>query len=74
MIEITEKEFKQYELLKKIFVHVQPEKFEGVYFVCGEGGEKDSMGLPEYISICPAHGLDGFAMYKKHKEYSSPEW
>jgi hypothetical protein len=72
MIEITEKEFKQFELLKKIFVHVQPEKFEGVYFICGEGGEKDQMGLPEFISVCPAFGLDGFAMYKKHTEYSAP--
>ena len=74
VVEITEKEFKQFELLKKIFVHVQPEKFEGVYFICGEGGEKDDMGLPEYISVCPAYGLDGFAMYKKHKEYSAPGW
>jgi hypothetical protein len=74
MVEITEQEFKQYELLKKIFVHVQPEKFEGVYFICGEGGEKDPMGLPEFISVCPAHGLDGFAMYKKHKDYSAPGW
>lgn len=71
MVEITEKEFKQFELLKKIFVHTLPEK-SGAFFICGEGGEKDSMGLPEFISVCPAYGLDGFAMYKKHKEYSAP--
>ena len=74
MVEITEKEFKQFELLKKIFVHAQPEKFEGVYFICGEGGDKDAMGLPEFISVCPAHGADGFAYYKKHKDYSAPGW
>lgn len=74
VVEITEKEFKQFELLKKIFVHAQPEKFEGVYFICGEGGEKDPMGLPEFISVCPAFGLDGFAYYKKHTEYSAPSW
>lgn len=72
MVEITEKEFKQYELLKKIFVHVSPEKFEGVYFICGEGGKKDQMGLPEFISVCPAYGLDGFAMYKKQRPKSAP--
>ena len=74
VVSITEKEFKQFELLKKIFVHTQPEKFEGVYFICGEGGDKDAMGLPEFISVCPAHGADGFAYYKKHKDYSAPGW
>lgn len=74
MPEITEKEFKQFELLKKIFIHAQPEKFEGTFFICGESGEKDDIGLPEYISVCPAYGLDGFAIYKKHKDYSAPGW
>jgi hypothetical protein len=74
MVEITEKEFKQFEVLKKIFIHSNPEKFEGAYFICGEGGEKDEMGLPEFVSVCPALGLDGFAMYKKHKDYSAPSY
>ena len=74
MVEITEKEFKQFELLKKIFIHASPDKFEGVYFICGEGGEKDDMGLPEFISVCPAYGADGMAMYKKHTDYSAPGW
>lgn len=72
MVEITEKEFKQFEVLKKIFIHSQAEKFDGIYFICGEAGEKDELDLPEYILVCPAFGLDGFAMYKKHKEYSAP--
>lgn len=58
MIEITEKEFKQFELLKKIFIHTNPEKFEGVYFICGESGSKDGNGLPENIMVCPAYGAD----------------
>lgn len=74
MIEITDEEYEQFQVLKKIFVHASAEKFEGIYFVCGESGEKDSMGLPEFISVCPAFGLDGAAMYKKHKEYSAPSW
>jgi hypothetical protein len=72
MIEITEQEFKQFELLKKIFVHANPEKFEGVYFICGEGGDKDTMGLPEMILVCPGYGADGMAAYKKHTDYSAP--
>ena len=74
MIEITEKEYELFQKLKTILKHSKAEQLEGVYFICGEGGEKDEMGLPEYISVCPAFGLDGFAYYKKHTEYSAPEW
>ena len=48
------------------------EKLEGVYFICGEGGEKDSMNLPKTILVCPAYGLDGFAIYTKTSDYSAP--
>ena len=74
MIEITEKEYELFQKLKKIFVHASAEKLEGTYFICGESGEKDEMGLPEFISVCPAYGLDGMAMYKKHTDYSAPGW
>jgi hypothetical protein len=73
MVEITEKEYKQFEALKKVWLHLRAEH-TGMFFICGEGGEKDDMGLPEYISVCPAYGLDGIAMYKKHKDYSAPGW
>lgn len=72
MPEITEKEYELFQKLKTIFKHAKAEQLEGVYFICGEGGGKDDMGLPEYISVCPAYGLDGMAMYKKHTEYSAP--
>lgn len=74
MIEITEKEYELFQKLKTILKHSKAEQLEGVYFICGEAGEKDSMGLPELISVCPAFGLDGFAYYKKHTEYSAPGW
>lgn len=57
---------------RKIFSHANAERFEGVYFICGEGGEKDPMGLPLKISVCPAYGLDGFAIYTKTSDYSAP--
>jgi len=50
------------------------EKLEGVYFICGEAGAKDDMGLPEKIMVCPAYGLDGFAIYSKTSGYSAPEY
>ena len=61
------------EKLKNILRKAFPEK-SGHFFICGEAGEKDSMGLPEKIMVCPAYGLDGFAVYKKDRDYDAPEW
>ena len=67
MVEITEAEFKQFEVLKKIFIHSNPETFAGVYYICGESGDKDANGLPENIMVCPAYGADfrTTMLYKK---------
>lgn len=71
---ISQKEYELFEKLKKIMLHANADKYAGVYFICGEAGEKDSMGLPDGILVCPAAGLDGFAYYKKAKDYTSPGW
>jgi hypothetical protein len=65
-VEISDVEFKQFEVLKKIFIHANPEH-SGAYFICGESGDKDTHGLPEGILVCPAYGVDINAtiMYKK---------
>ena len=52
--------------------HMAADKLQGVYFICGEGREKDSMGLPQKLLVCPAYGLDGFAIYTKSSDYSAP--
>lgn len=44
------------------------------YFICGDAGKKDALGLPDKILICPTYGLDGFAVYTKSQEYNSPEY
>lgn len=41
-------------------------------FICGTAGKVGADGLNEYILICPMYGADGFALYKKHKDYSAP--
>lgn len=56
------------EKLKTVFMHSAPEKFDGIYFICGESGNKDQFGLPEKILVCPANGLDTFAIYTKTSE------
>lgn len=57
--------------LKKILSHLLSDR-SGVYFICGESGNKDTLGLPERIFICPTYGADGFAIYQKKENYSSP--
>lgn len=73
MKEISDREYELFQKLLKIWKHGSAEK-TGAFFICGEAGSKDSMGLPEHILICPSYGLDGMAMYTKSKEYSAPEW
>jgi hypothetical protein len=41
-------------------------------FICGTAGNKGDDGMFEYVLVCPAYGADGFALYKKHKDYSAP--
>ena len=61
------------EKLKNILCKAFPEK-SGHFFICGESGEQDSMGLPDRLFVCPAYGLDGFAVYKKDRDYDAPGW
>jgi hypothetical protein len=60
------------EKLKNILRKAFPEK-SGHFFICGESGEKDSMGLPDRLFVCPAYGLDEFAVYKKDRDNYAPE-
>ena len=50
------------------------EKMEGIYFICGEGGEKDKNGLPDRIYICPTYGADWFQVYEKSQSSVGPEY
>jgi hypothetical protein len=65
--DIQQEKIEKYETILK---HAMSEK-SGVFFICGEAGEKDSMGLPERIMVCPTYGLDGFASYKKDRDYNA---
>lgn len=62
------------ELMSKFLRHnVLPMKLEGVFFICGEAGEKDSNGIPERIHICPAYGSDVTYVFSRGKSFA-PEW
>lgn len=41
-------------------------------FITGTGGQKDEMGLPDVLLVCPVMGLDGFAAYRKDGDYTAP--
>lgn len=73
MIEITEEEFKQFQALKRIWTHLNAER-TGTYFICGEGGDKDTHGLPQTLLVCPQHGLDSMAAYELKTPVKAPEW
>ena len=57
--------------VKTAIMHERPEE-TGAFFVTGEAGDRDDVGLPEYIMICPTMGLAGFATYRKFRNYSEP--
>ena len=63
MVEITEKEFEVFERLKKIWFHSSERS--GSFFICGEAGEHDEMGLPDAILVCPQMGSNITAIYEK---------
>ena len=50
------------------------EKLGDIYFICGEGGEKDQNNLPDRIHICPAYGVDWFQIYERTDKSFGPEW
>lgn len=41
-------------------------------FICGNTGTVDDDGMHTFILVCPAYGADGFALYKKFKDYTAP--
>jgi hypothetical protein len=73
-LEAYEGELEKLRRVFKMVRHISAEKLDGVFFICGEAGEKDEMGLPEKILVCPSYGLDGFAIYTKTSGYSAPEY
>lgn len=60
-------------VVSKVIRHINAEK-NGAYFICGEGGSKNDVGLPERIHVCATYGLDWFTTYKRTDETHGPQW
>jgi hypothetical protein len=74
-VEAYEGELKMLRRTYQIVKHqVLAEKLGDIYFICGEGGEKDKNGLPDRIYICPAYGVDWFQIYEKSQSAVGPEY
>jgi hypothetical protein len=58
---------KRFNLYRKIITHILADR-SGVFFICGEGGEKDYLGLPQYIHVCPTYGSDIVQRYTKYQK------
>jgi hypothetical protein len=54
----------EHAFMKKILKHIFPENTEAFY-LCGEEGDKDDLGLPEFVMICPAFGKQELKKYKR---------
>jgi hypothetical protein len=68
-------ELKELRRLKETIRHeVLAEKLGNIFFICGQGGERDINDLPEQIHICPAYGVDWFQVYTKTDKTFGPEW
>ena len=66
MKQITDEQYELFTKLVKIWYHSDPEK-SGSFFICGEGGEHDNMGLPKNILVCPSLGSDDTVIYTRGK-------
>lgn len=64
---------KMLKVVSKIITHMNAQN-NGAYFICGEGGSKNDIGLPERIHVCATFGLDWFTTYKRTDDVSGPEW
>lgn len=74
-VEAYEGELKQLRRIYNIVKHeLLAEKMGDIFFICGEGGEKDKNGLPDRIHVCPAYGVDWFQVYEKTKSVVGPEY
>ena len=74
-VEAYEGELKELRKIKSLIKHnLLAEQMAGIYFICGEGGEKDKNNLPKQIHVCPAYGVDWFQIYERTDETFGPEW
>lgn len=67
---LTEKANSQANVLRRL----NPENFPDTFFISGESGTRDENGLPEYVHIVPAYGLDWHMMYKRTDKTWGPQW
>lgn len=74
-LEAYEGELRELRKIKSLIKHnLLAEQMAGIYFICGEGGEKDKNNLPKQIHVCPAYGVDWFQIYERTDNTFGPEW
>lgn len=68
MIELTKKNIKDFEILKKIYLYSNPER-TGLFFISGSSiDDKNQYGLPKIVQICPQMGVDWSVSYIRKNE------
>jgi len=54
--------------VKTSIIHNRPDE-TGAMFICGASDEVDADDLPNRVMICPTMGVNGFAVYKKERDW-----
>lgn len=57
----------------RILQSLTPDKFPGVLFICGRGGQVDKNGLPDRLYICPSYGVDWSEVYVRYEKTIGPD-
>lgn len=60
--------------MSRIYKHLNPEQYPGVYFIHGSLGSYDSNGMPEKLLVVPAYGVDFSYIYERTDKTTGPEW
>jgi len=68
--EFTAEELRVLQIAVKFLKNASYEHIN-IPFICGEAGEKDNMGMPDYFLICPLYGVDSNLVYS-YKKHRSP--
>lgn len=61
-------------VMKRIYKHLNPETYHGVYFIHGSLGTYDQNGMPEKLLVVPAYGVDFSYVYERTEKTIGSEW
>jgi hypothetical protein len=62
-VNVTKHEMAVVKRALDVYQTILYEKIPDTPFICGKGGKKNDVGMPEYFFICPTYGVDAGLVY-----------